>query len=174
MDQERPQDISQEASQCFPRYEVGDILDEFLMSTMWYIWRFIIPSRIWSHWTYYICSYCRVGRQNIEVNILKLHGHGKLSFSHIWHYIYLLMFFQQVTLCEAWRENIPKKDQRHSKRSRDFWIWDCWILCQQGKWTYDSVPGSGILCSWVTKVIAHHFPTRHFYMRRIQGYLHSS
>ena len=29
MDQELPQDISQEASQCFPKYEVGDILDEF-------------------------------------------------------------------------------------------------------------------------------------------------
>ena len=30
MDQERPQDIiSQEASQCFPQYEVGDIPDEF-------------------------------------------------------------------------------------------------------------------------------------------------
>ena len=35
MDQERPQYISQEASQCFSQYEVGDILDEFLMSTMW-------------------------------------------------------------------------------------------------------------------------------------------
>ena len=29
MDQELPQGISQEASQCFPKYEVGDILDEF-------------------------------------------------------------------------------------------------------------------------------------------------
>ena len=35
MDQELPQYISHEASKCPPRYEVGDIFDEFLMSTMW-------------------------------------------------------------------------------------------------------------------------------------------
>ena len=35
MDQELPQDISQIASQCSLKYEVGDIHDEFLMSTMW-------------------------------------------------------------------------------------------------------------------------------------------
>ena len=37
MDQEQPQGISQEASQCSPKYEVGDIPDAFLMSTMWNI-----------------------------------------------------------------------------------------------------------------------------------------
>ena len=35
MDQEFLQGISQEASQCSLKYEVGDILDEFLMSYMW-------------------------------------------------------------------------------------------------------------------------------------------
>ena len=35
MPQERIQGISQEASQCSLKYEVGDILDEFLMSSMW-------------------------------------------------------------------------------------------------------------------------------------------
>ena len=34
MDQEWPQGISHEASQCSLKYEVGDILDKFLMSTM--------------------------------------------------------------------------------------------------------------------------------------------
>ena len=29
MDQGGPQDISQEANKCFPKYEVGDILDKF-------------------------------------------------------------------------------------------------------------------------------------------------
>ena len=37
-----------------------------------------------------------------------------------------------------------------------------------------SALGSGILCSWVTKGFVYHFPTRHFYIRRIQGYLHRS
>ena len=35
MYQERPQGISQEASQGSLKYEVGDIIDEFLMSSMW-------------------------------------------------------------------------------------------------------------------------------------------
>ena len=29
-----------------------------------------------------------------------LHGHGELSFSHLLHWRYLLMFFQQGILCE--------------------------------------------------------------------------
>ena len=64
MEQEWPQGNSQEAIQCFPKYEVGDIIYEFWMSTMWDIWRFIIPPRRWSHWSFYICSYCRIGKQN--------------------------------------------------------------------------------------------------------------
>ena len=35
MDQELLQSISKEASKCSLKYEVGDILDDFLMSTMW-------------------------------------------------------------------------------------------------------------------------------------------
>ena len=150
------------------------IEDQFLMSYMWDIWRFVIPSRRWSHWSYYICSYCRFGKHNKEVNLLKLHGHGEIIFSPIWHWRYLLMLFQQGILCKAWREDIPKKSQRHNKRSWDFCIWDCLIFCHKWKWTYDCAPGSGILCSWVTKVFAHHFPTRHLHIIRIQGYLHSS
>ena len=42
MDQELPQGISQESSQWSLKYEIDDILDEFWMSTMWDIWRFII------------------------------------------------------------------------------------------------------------------------------------
>ena len=61
------------------------------------------------------------------------------------------MFSQQGRPCEDWREDIPKKYQRHSKRSWDFWICDCWMFCQKWKWTYDCAPGSGIICSWVTK-----------------------
>ena len=34
---------------------------------------------------------------------------------------------------------------------------------------YDSAPVSGIVCSWVTKGFAHHFPTRHSHIRRIKG-----
>ena len=45
MVQEWPQGISQEAIQCSLKYEVGDILDTFLMSAMRDIWSFIIPSR---------------------------------------------------------------------------------------------------------------------------------
>ena len=37
MVQERIQGISQEESQFSIKYEVGDILDDFLMSDMWYI-----------------------------------------------------------------------------------------------------------------------------------------
>ena len=39
------QGISQEAGQSSLKYEVRDIFDEFLMSTMWDIWRFVITSR---------------------------------------------------------------------------------------------------------------------------------
>ena len=37
MDQELIQCISQEVGQCSLKYEVGEILDDFLISTMWYI-----------------------------------------------------------------------------------------------------------------------------------------
>ena len=40
MVQKWPHSISQEASQYFLKYEVGDILDEFWMSSMWDIWIF--------------------------------------------------------------------------------------------------------------------------------------
>ena len=86
------------------------------MSAMWYIWRFIVPSRIWIHWSYYLCRYCRFGIQNKEVSLLKLNGHGDISFSHLWQWICLPMFFQQWRLYEYWREDIPKKTQMHSKR----------------------------------------------------------
>ena len=39
---------------------------------MWDIWRFIIPSWRWSYWSYYLYSYCRIGKQNKEVSIIKL------------------------------------------------------------------------------------------------------
>ena len=40
MDQERSQSISQEAIQCSLKYEVGEILDELWMSSLWDIWGF--------------------------------------------------------------------------------------------------------------------------------------
>ena len=120
MHQEWLQYISQEVSQSYLKYEVGDIPDEFWISTMWNIWRFFIPSIIWSHWSYYLWSYFGVGRQNKEVSLLKLHRHGEISFSHILHWSYLLMFIQQGRLCEAWREDINKKYQRHSKKALRF------------------------------------------------------
>ena len=101
---------------------------------MWDIWRFIIPSRIWSHWSYYLFSYCMVGRHNKEVSLLKFHGHGEISFSHLWHWSYLLMFFQQGRLCEYWIEDITNKSQRHIKKLCYFCIWDCRIFCQEWKW----------------------------------------
>ena len=94
---------------------------------MWNIWRFVITSIRWIHWSYYFCSYCRVGRQNKEFSLFKLHWHGDLSFIIIFHWSYLLMFFQQGRLCESWREDTPNKAQRHSKSPRYFWIWDCKI-----------------------------------------------
>ena len=140
----------------------------------WGIWRFIILSRIWSHWSYYIFIYFRVGIQDKEVSLLILHGCVELSFSNILHWSYLLMFFQQGRLYESLREDVPKKSHRHSKRPWNFWIWDCRIFCQEWKWTYDWNPGSGILCYWVTKVCVHHIPTRHSHLRRMKGYLHIS
>ena len=97
---------------------------------MWDIWGFVIPSRRWSHWSYYLCRYGRVGRHNKEVNLLKLYGYGELSFSYLWHWSYLIMFSQQGRLCESWREYIPKKAQRHSKSCWYFWIWYCWIFLE--------------------------------------------
>ena len=43
--------LSQESSQCSLEYEVGNILDELSwMSAMWWdIWRFFVPSKIWSY-----------------------------------------------------------------------------------------------------------------------------
>ena len=138
------------------------------------IWRFIIPSRILIHWSYYICSYCRVGKQNKEVSLIKLHGHDYLIFSHIWHWSYLLMFLKQGIIFESWKEDVPNKSQRHSKRPWYLWIWDYRIFCQEWKWTYDCAPVSGILCYWVTKGSAHRLTTMHLYIIMIQGYLHSS
>ena len=137
--------ISQEAVQFYLKYEVCDIVGGFLISDMWDIWRVLILSRRWSHWWYcFLCGYCRVGRQNKEVSILKLHWHGELGFSHIWHWSYLLVFFQQGSICESWREDVPKKSQRHSKKPWDLWIWYCRIFCQEWKWAYDCALGSGI------------------------------
>ena len=133
-----------------------------------------IPARRLIHWSYYICSYCRFGIQNKELSLVKLCEHGRISFSHILHWSYLLMFLQQGRLCGAWIEDVPKQSQMNIKRPWDLWIRYCWIFCQELKWTYYCTLGSGILCSWVTKVFAHHLPTRYSYTRRIQGYLHIS
>ena len=103
------------------------------MSAMWDIWRFIIPPRKLIHLYYYLYSQCRVGRKNKEVSLLKLHGHGELIFSHIWNWIYLLMFFQQEIIYEAWMEDTPKKSQRHIKSPWYFWICYCWIFFQEWK-----------------------------------------
>ena len=78
------------------------------MSAMWDIWRFFIPSRRWSHWSYYICNYCRAEKHNKLVSLIKLHGYVDISLSHLWHWSYLLMLFQQGRLCEAWREYFPR------------------------------------------------------------------
>ena len=172
MVQEWPQGISQESSQCYLKYEVGDILDEFWISAMWDILRFLIPSRIRSPLSYNICRYCRVGTRKKEVSLIKLHVHCDLILSHLWNWRYLLKFFQQGIPCESWREDVPKKSQRHSKGLWDFCIWDCRILFQEWKWTYDWNPGSEILCYRVTKGFVHHFTTRNLHIRRIQGYLH--
>ena len=115
-----------------------------------------------------------VGKQNKEVSLLKMHGYGELRLSHLWQWSYLIMFFQWGRFFEAWGEEIPKKPQRNSKRSWDFWIWDCWIFYQKWKWTYDCAPGSGILCSWIIKGFVHHFTTRHSLIRCRKGYLRSS
>ena len=141
---------------------------------MWDVWSLTISSIRWIHWSYYLYSYCRVMRQNKKVGLLKLHGDRELGFSHLWHWSYLLMSLQQGILCESWIEDIPKKYQRHSKSPWYLWIWYCQIFCQEWKWTYDCAPGSGISCFWVTKVFVHHLPTRHFHIRRIKEYLHSS
>ena len=174
MVQEWPQGISKEEIQQSPKNEVGDILDEVLMSAMWAIWRSFTPSRIWNHYSYYIWIFYRVGSQNKEVSLIKPYGLGELSFSHLCHWSYLLMLFQQGRLCGDWREDVPKKYKRHSKRLLDSWIWYCWVFCQEWKLTFGCALGSCILYSWVTKGLMHHLPTKHSHVRRIQSCLNIS
>ena len=101
--QELSWSISQEASQCSLKYEVGDILDGFLMLSMWDIWNVFMPPKRWSYCSYYLCSYCRFGRKNKNYILVKLNGHSELSFSNLWQLSYLFMLFQRGRLCVDWR-----------------------------------------------------------------------
>ena len=62
--QEISQYISQESSQCYLIYEVGKIIDEFLMSTMWDILRFFTPSIIWNNLSYYFSDFVGLLEKN--------------------------------------------------------------------------------------------------------------